>query len=334
LPGQSGFRDPFIDDLVKKFVAGADGCRTIDCILVRLSAELYSIEDYVRGFPTSDTTYTIFKEFLNQPEVQDKLQLLACTPETTAYVIQSNPRFKNLRPYLQLLMNTLENIECRPTATTIPVTTGKIEPEEEEIYGEYVSPKYTSQHYSQPTPYPEPYKPYKKRTKIPKKLIPIIAIIIIIGALAYANLAGIIPFTNPFHTESQVVTVKELALNPQKYVNQEVIVEGIFGKVLFPPDYCESLKGERPNTTKQYYSYILYDTDLEYQFPLGRFPDENVRNYYPTYIYRIHGVVKKYVVQCCKYDFFGNKKYCYNIEIFVLQPLEPAEKIGEINLQG
>jgi len=137
LPGQSGFRDPFIDDLVRRFVVRAETSHTIDSLLVGLSTTAYSIQDYVRGFPSLNDK-ELFKEFISQEEVKNWLQTLACNPDTTIYLIDNNPRFKNLRPYKDTIIETLASIPCQQKLQ--PITrpaTWRVEEEEPEIYGEY-----------------------------------------------------------------------------------------------------------------------------------------------------------------------------------------------------
>ncbi len=99
-----------IDRLVELFVVEVRYGRSIDWYLVKLSGIVSSINDMCRGGACDPRE--LFKEFLSNEKVRKALATLACYRGEVLETIRSNPRFRNLRGYIDLIDNTLSSIEC------------------------------------------------------------------------------------------------------------------------------------------------------------------------------------------------------------------------------
>jgi len=96
--------EDIVEEIVRKFAAGAETCHTVDCVLVRLSSAFLEISDFVKDFPTTAREEELITSFLNHPEVLRILAGLAFDTEVLEEKIALDPRFKNLRPHtIQIL---------------------------------------------------------------------------------------------------------------------------------------------------------------------------------------------------------------------------------------
>jgi len=100
--------EDIVEEVVKKFVAGAETCHTIDCVLVRLSSAFLEISDFVKEFPTTLREEELITRFLNHPDVLKILAGLASGMGVLEEKIAVDPRFKNLRPYTTQILHAVE----------------------------------------------------------------------------------------------------------------------------------------------------------------------------------------------------------------------------------
>ncbi len=268
-------KDPFLDDLIRKFVIRANTSRTIDSILIGLSSTVFAIRDFLSDFPF-ETEKQLFKEFLEQPEVRKNLVLLACNQADTFRIIENDPRFKNLRPHIDAIMETLRQIPCIE-----PKKKPKkpLEPREPNKYNEY--PEGTIIIY--PVMRPTRKKALtltsteKKVKKRPKKKLAVVLLILV--------LFGIVFFYPVNPTPLQAVLQKlssfwEIDLNELKQyaltiLNNERQKYGVPPLQLYDPDpnpaqlHAEELvkynyishwnkEGLKPNTRWAKYGYIWF----------------------------------------------------------------------------
>ncbi len=90
---------------------GLDGCKSIDCYLVRISSLVYELEDLSR---ISDNPREYVTGFLRDilAGLHDYLQPLACNIAGTMGLIDGDPRFKIIRKYRGEFLDILNNIKC------------------------------------------------------------------------------------------------------------------------------------------------------------------------------------------------------------------------------
>ena len=106
-----------IDIYVNRFVVGASGCHTVNCVLVRLSSAFLAIKDFVEDFPLGSLSeIDLVYESLNHPKVMRILAGLADHVDVVETKIQGDVRFKNLRPYLSLIIDAIRyaSQKCTP----------------------------------------------------------------------------------------------------------------------------------------------------------------------------------------------------------------------------
>jgi hypothetical protein len=115
--------------VLEKFLADAPLCKNVDCLLVKLSTAVYALEDFLKESPfMQKSSAELIKEFLYDERVQRVLASLANYADTISMMVQNDPRFKNLRGYLDLLLEAvatasqryqsiiyLEHVERAPT---------------------------------------------------------------------------------------------------------------------------------------------------------------------------------------------------------------------------
>lgn len=74
----------------RKILADVPSCRSVDCLLVKLSIAIYALEDLLRGNPFIKMTSTeLVKEFLYNEEVQPVLASLAGYENTVVEKVQN-----------------------------------------------------------------------------------------------------------------------------------------------------------------------------------------------------------------------------------------------------
>lgn len=161
--------------------------------------------------------------------------------------------------------------------------------------------------------------------------IPII-LILIAGVIVSLNQPWLFTPKVPWFTPK--VKIGELVLNPEKYVNTKIEVEGVLSSVLFKPLYCPggTLKGE----INLIDSYMLVDELLEYSIVITKPPDDGKRVYHimeigrPFYIYRFRGEWRKFKVSCCVFSISNGRTVCTDSYIYALLVTEPGEVIKVI----
>ncbi|MCD6488735.1 MAG: hypothetical protein J7K21_05880 [Desulfurococcales archaeon] len=99
-----------LDDLIDYFVVEVSYGRSVDWYLVKLSSIASSIEDLCRG--TNIDPRDLFRDFLEDNKVRKALEKLSCYSGDAIESIKNDPRFKNLRRYIDLIEQTLARIPC------------------------------------------------------------------------------------------------------------------------------------------------------------------------------------------------------------------------------
>lgn len=94
--------------VLENFLADASLCRSVDCLLVKLSTAIYALEDFVGNSFAEKSGEELVREFLREERVQRVLASLAEHTGVVAAKIQSDPRFKNLRKYLGVLIEAID----------------------------------------------------------------------------------------------------------------------------------------------------------------------------------------------------------------------------------
>lgn len=97
--------------IVDRFIVGIKGCKTVDCVLVKLSTAVYDIRSYTSS--GGYTTSTLIHEFLYDSEVMKVLSGLSHEKEYVEMKISTDPRFSSLKPYLQLIISAIESARER-----------------------------------------------------------------------------------------------------------------------------------------------------------------------------------------------------------------------------
>lgn len=97
------------NSIVKKFLSGVETCRSVDCVLVKLSSAVYEIEDFVHGFPVRGNTSDLVHHFLYRYSVQRVLASLGVYREYVLEKIYGDVRFKNLRKYANIIMKAIDD---------------------------------------------------------------------------------------------------------------------------------------------------------------------------------------------------------------------------------
>ena len=102
---------------IEEFLLGCDTCRSVDCVLVKLSSAIYAIRDIAKSLPTGGLSEEeIVEEFLNHPDVMRVLAGLAGSIDSVRSKIEVDVRFRDLRPYLDMIIASIERAsrESRP----------------------------------------------------------------------------------------------------------------------------------------------------------------------------------------------------------------------------
>jgi len=97
-----------VDAIVDRFVVATETCRSIDCVLVKLSSAFFEIRGIVRDFPTTGSEKDLVNDFLNHPETLKVLAGLTNTIGAVENKVQSDPRFKDLRAYAPQIINAIK----------------------------------------------------------------------------------------------------------------------------------------------------------------------------------------------------------------------------------
>ncbi len=100
----------YLDKMIKYFVEEVRYGHSIDWYLIKLSSTVSSIEDLCRNNVCDPRE--LFKDFINDYRIRDSLKPLACNKDVVEKNVLENPRFRNLRKYLEMLVEVLNSIEC------------------------------------------------------------------------------------------------------------------------------------------------------------------------------------------------------------------------------
>ncbi len=97
------------NDIIEKFLIDVNLCRSVDCVLVKLSTAIYEIEDLTRSPLTSENAIELVHYFLYLESVQKILANLNSYKDFIEEKIYSDVRFKNLRKYGNIILNAIDN---------------------------------------------------------------------------------------------------------------------------------------------------------------------------------------------------------------------------------
>ncbi|MEM4664072.1 MAG: hypothetical protein QXP67_04000 [Desulfurococcaceae archaeon] len=102
--------DFWLEEKIRVTVNELKYVRSVDGFLVKLSSLLYDIQDECLG--DSSCTKSCLEKALNHPMLREELSKLSCYVDMVEKMVTSDPRFKSLRDYADLLIGVLRGIEC------------------------------------------------------------------------------------------------------------------------------------------------------------------------------------------------------------------------------
>ncbi len=103
-----------VRDVINRFIIGVRDCKTIDCVLVKLTTAIYSIRSYSQTMEDSRyTASTLIQEFLHNDNVMKILSGLSHEKRYIETKISSDPRFSLLKNYLQIILTAIDLAERR-----------------------------------------------------------------------------------------------------------------------------------------------------------------------------------------------------------------------------
>lgn len=107
--------DPWLEEKINELSMEIEECRTIDCLLVKLTTLVHDVEEYTSSIPSRDRrglSRGIFEEIIRHPKTINRLSILSCHVDIVKSMLWATPRFKKLREYEDILIRILENTEC------------------------------------------------------------------------------------------------------------------------------------------------------------------------------------------------------------------------------
>lgn len=108
-----------VRQFVERFIIGVKDCKTVDCILIKLSSALYDIRSYASASLNNYSTSLLINEFLHDFEVMRILSGLAYEKEYVVMKILHDPRFSILNQYSHLIVASID--EARKKVEPIKV---------------------------------------------------------------------------------------------------------------------------------------------------------------------------------------------------------------------
>ncbi len=104
-----GVPSSFINDVVSKFIKSVETCRTVDCVLVKLSTAISYLEDYAERPSTRHIDVrSIIDKFLRDIRVREILAGLYPYIDFVRDKIYRDVRFRNLERYADLILDAIE----------------------------------------------------------------------------------------------------------------------------------------------------------------------------------------------------------------------------------
>lgn len=101
--------DSVVRDVINRFVIAVRDCRTIDCILIKLTTAIYDIRSYSQTIADSGyTTSTLINEFLHDIDVMRILSGLSYEKRYVEMKISNDPRFSPLKNYLDMILTAID----------------------------------------------------------------------------------------------------------------------------------------------------------------------------------------------------------------------------------
>ncbi|MEM1628049.1 MAG: hypothetical protein QXP02_03855 [Desulfurococcaceae archaeon] len=124
-----------IEEKMKVFVSELKYVKSIDGYMVKLSTLVYDLENTCLGDYDCVKDKLIY--VLRHPFVAKELSNLACYKDEILNTIETNPRFKNLRKYINVVEEAMKDIQCieRRELERSRDATFRIEHEETNIHG-------------------------------------------------------------------------------------------------------------------------------------------------------------------------------------------------------
>jgi len=100
----------WLEERVRVLASELKYARSVDTYLVKFSSLIYELEDQCLG--DSNCIRDLFKRILEHHVLAREISTLACHVDEVIHVIQGDPRFKNLRNYVDLIEGVLKNTTC------------------------------------------------------------------------------------------------------------------------------------------------------------------------------------------------------------------------------
>lgn len=100
----------WLEDKVRVLVSELKYARSVDTYLIKFSSLIYELEDQCLG--DSKCVRELFRKILEHPALSKEISALACHIDEVLHVVQEDPRFKNLRGYLDVIEDVLSKTTC------------------------------------------------------------------------------------------------------------------------------------------------------------------------------------------------------------------------------
>lgn len=102
--------EAYMTEVIDRFTKEVSLGHSVDWYLIKLSSAISIVEEIAKQMNSS--AIDLVKKFLNDEKVKSILQNIACYDEEVRVLISSNPRFRNLRPYIEYIIEVLQSLPC------------------------------------------------------------------------------------------------------------------------------------------------------------------------------------------------------------------------------
>ncbi len=107
----SGTGSFYIEKYVDELGTALSYIHSIDGFLIKLGTVVHELEEMCRDNEECSTV-SIIREILKHPELRKRLSRFSCYTGEIIEIINSDPRHKILRKYVDVIRECLEDIEC------------------------------------------------------------------------------------------------------------------------------------------------------------------------------------------------------------------------------
>jgi hypothetical protein len=104
-----------VDQLISDYITGLSYVKSVDGFLIKTSTLIYGIEDYCSKAGCDPSS--LLEDILRRDHVRKYLKAFACYRDNILSSISSDPRYKNIRKYEEIIRKVLSEIECEGTVS-------------------------------------------------------------------------------------------------------------------------------------------------------------------------------------------------------------------------